>query len=456
MKQLFKLLGVFTFLGLLVWPISLKAETQEVTPTWGLVETVPDVYIFNTDIDKPIGTKTLLLDLPESDLTTCNNSGLTPMFKMYDSSDVLIEEFNLCEYFGTDLNDTLFIDFVALGYWLDFNWQSVSSIYIQIPQTFSSPPSGIFDYWNDSTNNSMIFNYEYNTGYYFIKNVNHVKTSVKTSDTVYSITLDLTNMFNLDYELIDTAFIKVKDDTEATLETIYLNDLTILNPTLVKIDLSLDGYTADEVERFDIYLNKYEEITSERLIEYNTDFNFLFNTADVVQVNYVSQGVIINEGVGIYGKTIDYYEPTEIEGYEFIGWTDKNDVWFNSSTGLDESMLVDSNIYLYANYQKVNTVTPVVPIEPSTPTEEPLNALLNVFGLDNVVGYILFYVGLMIIVTVGLLWVEVPLIVIASIDLLITIIVTYWGILPFFVTVIAYLLMALMFTYSLKGVNSYE
>lgn len=155
--------------------------------------------------------------------------------------------------------------------------------------------------------------------------------------------------------------------------------------------------------------------------------------------------------------TIEHFptDPTPPSGKKFVGWETITGEVYNE--GLPESDWIsqDGIFRLYATYQDVLDV-PFETDDPSVTTPSALATVLTGLGLYNSAGFMIIYALLLIILALGIVLLKVSAFIMIILDILITALFWYFGMLPLFVSILMIFVFMISILLVLNGGKQYE
>ena len=252
--------------------------------------------------------------------------------------------------------------------------------------------------------------------------------------------------------------IELFDDSDTLLDTLLFSDAlyrtTYYNPDDVEqravFNIPYDTYDREDLEYMKITLNKYQIPQedyyigkSEQLSNLNANFDIYYNK-NFSRVEFYAQNNLLYQDILNYGNSLYYYyNPSAPTGFEFNSWYNINGDIVTDTTPITEDMAINGVVKLYASYLAVTELDSPSTVDPTPQEDLFIYPMLSAFGMDTDTGYILFYVGVIMLIVVAAISVGLPLIVTLICVLLVNVLFTFWGIVPLFVTVIMYVILGL-------------
>lgn len=373
-------------------------------------------------------------------------------------------------FIDVDNNTLLSINFidisgVKIGGWYTFDFEAlgitdnVAEIYMVIMSNYGSqPPSQFVSYM--ATDTQVIYNYDFDYVLYWniiylANNVYAVRAARAIPNDIQSLQIyipeseyhrgvyigynaiiefshDEGNTYAYSYNLKDFLFsvFKIQGILDFNLTEIY-NEYNITSPfTNFKITIP-QSFTPPLPAGYIDYLNE------------NSYMSFNNN---IYSYRFYVDGVIYDGGT--FRSTIPLPTQPFKAGYYFNGWRLSNGETYEPDTNVDLNLLLNNNIDLYASWRETN------PIDTSTTDPTANQTILNVFAsfnLDTNVGFIIVYLGVIMIAIFFFNKFNLPNIMTIISLLLITIFWMFIGMLPILMSIMAFIVLAYMLVSNIRG-----
>lgn len=392
-KLLLLLLTVGTFVMLIPYK-----EVDAMTvgeATWSNYNAYSTYFYAIASIEVPYNTGQVQFYIPQSSSHEFSYGGLTANVRFYDNlGDPFIPNINLI-----DLNPRL-VDGspVVDGYYsldlIGLEVLGVTEIEFWIPQNYSIVPG---DYTTDGgyldRNDYLMFMpvAPYDIPTYW--------NNVNIYSTFYALETEITVPFNassLQIYIPETAYHRFEygatnsvvifyDDADVILATVNLIDIADRPEGLMLIDFT--SYGLNEVAKVKLRIMQSYSSMPSGYTDYMSEYTSVTFNANVKLAIYI----VDNEE---YDRKLFVDTPINLsvtkEGYTFEGWFFKNGVEYDFSSTISSTYIeFNSTVMLYARFTR--TTTPPI-FEEGTPANA-VNNILSIFQLDNLLGYLLLYIG---------------------------------------------------------------
>lgn len=440
--------------------VDVKADSDPQIDWW-VVNTHEDYYVLYGVVDIPVATDTILFTIPETTYSMVETvgGGSDSYISFYkESDDSLILELDWYDTFGNQIAGNFDLDLSV------FEVSSSVPLYMtfSIHQSFNVAPASTYeDYVEDNDNIEF---YYYNPDYrelYFTRDetVNYnlmALENVTIPYNTYSIALDFRDLeqtFYAKYEGTFSSYIRLYDDNDASIDLIYLFDYVFLDSEYVIIDIPYDTYDLNEAIYFSLYIivddNNMDALDSANrnmVVDFNKDINVVYFMS---QSTLLSTSVLLTYG----GVPTAPADPTPPTGFEFTGWFLENgDIYNFTHLGSDD--FTDNVIHIYAYFRVAGTSSDYGTTDDTPDTGTNIYNVLSAFGFATDVGFIFIYLGLIVLVSVGLVVVRISGFIVLVVDIMITALFMYLGFLPLYVIALVFITLVVGMLFYMGGVNS--
>jgi hypothetical protein len=388
-------------------------------------------------------------------------AGQDAEIKFYNSADELLDTYNWYETLGIQIAGT-YIDFSLSDITITtepsrppLQGQAVK-MEILIPQTYGTLPAIYLDYMNETTVITQNY-YRENRTYYFLYDAYPQPALYIDIDIPYNtstITLDLTD---IDYELVHDdiyySYLKVYDELKFFRDSFSLIHYVTLDQNIIKIDIPYltENYAINDLTRYVLKLYLAEPIPFYNIRMANTNFTSTSNADEVITMNYYSEGEVIQSINVVVGSVPASFYPEAPDGFAFQNWVFTDGSILAGGQTIETDDIIGGNrVNVFAYYGIDSVIGDNTGVTPIASNSDRLTSILEPLGMATSTGYILMFLITIIAVSVGLSLMKVPLFVTATGDLLILVMFTIWGVLPTYVSVTGYVVLALAIVISFE------
>lgn len=497
---------------------TVKGALSLYEPTFTIETGIEGDFALIIDIPIQTGTQGFTLYFPSDTRFKSTNDDYLSEIVFYNISDVELYSVSWANAFknvygGNEYNDNLIYDITGINnvtYDIDlkqwsiksyvttggtggFDVEDVSYIQMVIALESSSYPTGLdtdmesnyeFIFYNSDPNNR--FSYWFWIPPYYETVIAYVEKPVSDLKSIliqrytglYSLSpiLDESStspyygellFFDSSYTVIGTMDLR---DTEyilrsnSIIDRWYSNDNTNLESILINIpydDTSIytTGKDSDDIVYLAIVgVPSYDNYFHTLVYNFNT--KILFNQ-NLVYLNFYDKGYIYQREVSYLdiANELVVPDPTPSSGaFEFYGWLNDDGSTFDFSKILSSNDYTSGeNINIYSRYILANAIDNIA--NDPTATDDPnILSVLSGFGLNSTTEYTFLWGCLILLLTLLLLIFKVPNLGVVLVDIIITVMFHYLGLLPVMVLAMAYAVftVAIMFIISGGGKTNYE
>ncbi len=207
----------------------------------------------------------------------------------------------------------------------------------------------------------------------------------------------------------------------------------------VQIAQTLTGFPNAEYDTagdYETYLDANSEVAIDELINF---VKFYSNMSIYSSGRFVSIPTEPVDPVGAVGYTFDGWYTADGEKYEFTAVTPE--MFVAGAFG--------NYFYLYAHYRATGSQV-VDTTDPATNLPAGFIDILDIIGFNNLSGFIFIFVAMSLIVIIGLVLLKVPVLAIAIVEVGLTGLFIYFGMLPLWIIIVIIVAMVMIFMWDLK------
>lgn len=446
---------VLTVITVLTYNMTVNASF-EYDVSWSNYNYYDTYYGLKGEGNLPQGTTGFTLALPLEDILRTTANGINATISFSDSTGNL-GGVDLVDYMGYVDFQNITIDLLTLGF------ETATGFIILIPHNEGgSLPSGYATYIEDNYSLEYYYSRDFSVPVYWI-NDNIYSTYYAMKARIFTptdfisctLTIPVTDYNSYSFGGQDS-YISFYDNTDTLLTTIDLEDLydASLSTGIINIyyekDLEVLGINQTQVTYFYIFImQSYDVLPTTQYVSYfNENTERYFNTGTLHKITYYNLGSIYYTGSFIDLPTAPT-APTPPSGFVFSGW------FFADGTKYNDTVL-DSDTILYSRFQ-LEKGTGYIDQEPTADTDDNLVILFTGLGFNDVTGYVLIWVLIILVITVLCLLVKIPSILICILNMLITGLFTYLGLLPVIAIILSYAIFTVGIIWSIiSGGKEYE
>ena len=424
---------------------------------WESYNAFSSYYLLKGTVELSYGIRGFTFTIPESGYHTIDAGGLEPDIAFYDSSDVELIVLDWDDTFGDQLFGTFDLDMELLGV-LDTGVPA--KVVFLIPQTYSSTPAGYWQYITDEDDFEQYYTIPEDRDYYFTRlDATSYRKIILDNVTIpynaYSILLDmrLMNGVYLEFDNLYSSYIQIFDEDMNSLDLLYIKSYAFLDSDYIIIDLPFDTYDYHEPIYMKLVLivegnNETDLYHANRnmVIDFNKDINIVYFMS---QSTLVDTSVLLSYG----GIPTEPTDPTPPTGFEFTGWFLPDGSIYDFTT-LSSDMFVDNVITINAYFRVAGTASDYGTTDDTPDTGTNIYNVLSAFGFATDVGFIFMYLGLIVLVSVGLVVVKISGFIVLVVDIMITALFMYLGFLPLYVIALVFITLVVGILFYMGGVNS--
>lgn len=429
-------------------------EASDDLISWESYNAFSSYYLLRGTAELSYGIKGLTFTIPQTNYHVIDAGGLEPQVLFYDSSDVEILDLDWYDTFGDQLHGTFDIDFDT------FSIVTPAYMKILIPQSYSVTPGGYVDYIEANDELNQYYNIPEDRDFYFTRYESTTSKSIVLDNVAipyntYSIVLDVRSLYDyyLVFEGTYNSYIWFYDKNGGGLDIIYLKDYAFLDSDYIVIDIPYDTYDLNEATYFKLLLI-VDDNDSDYLNFVNRNFKLDFNK-DINVVYFMSQSTLLQTSVLLSygGIPTEPTAPTPPTGFEFTGWFLENGDIYNF-THITSDMFTDNSLHIYAYFRVSGTASDYGTVDDTPDTGTNIFNVLSAFGFATDVGFIFIYLGLIVLVSVGLVVVKISGFIVLVVDIMITALFMYLGFLPLYVIALVFITLVVGILFYMGGVNS--
>jgi hypothetical protein len=434
-------------LSLSIFSFSSKATTTYYI-TWSSVNLFSTVHQLKGV--GPIGQDDIVMtiNIPDSIYHRNSLGGVDSYIEFYTGASK-IGEFDLVELFGLQLYGEFIFDLDSLGV------LAADNFIIGIMQSYTATPGGYIAYITS----------EYSISFSNVKPFDQQITWNNTNlySTFYAITATL--IPPVDFEIfafslpksqfhlfsvggVDSV-IELYDIADDLIETIDLNTIGTFTSGVFKFKITDYDLDIGDVRKINILIAQSYSILPTQYISYLNENTTLQYNLDLLLVQFYVSGQV-QESFTFTDIPEEFTFSVDL-GTRFEYWVMANGQPYYFDKVVTNEMTINGVFNLYAYVISITDITTPTPTEPVDITPTNLLLVLNVFGLDNGIGYVVFWFIVTMAVTVLGLVLRIPFFAIIVLNIIATSFIVYLGMLSFLLIITIYSLYGVTLFFSLKG-----